>query len=31
VVFTTGFEDAYYGLGERLATGYDVGKKLISS
>jgi flavin reductase (DIM6/NTAB) family NADH-FMN oxidoreductase RutF len=29
LVFTTGFEDAYYGLGERVASGYQVGKKLF--
>jgi flavin reductase (DIM6/NTAB) family NADH-FMN oxidoreductase RutF len=29
LVFTTGIEDAYYGLGRRLASGYHVGKKLF--
>lgn len=31
LIFTTGVEDAYFRLGERLASGYHVGKKLISS
>ncbi len=29
LVFTTGFEDAYFGLGEKIASGYQVGKKLF--
>jgi flavin reductase (DIM6/NTAB) family NADH-FMN oxidoreductase RutF len=29
LIFTSGNEDAYYGLGKRLASAYHVGKKLL--
>jgi len=29
LVFTSGYENAYYGLGDRLAPAYHVGKKLV--
>jgi flavin reductase (DIM6/NTAB) family NADH-FMN oxidoreductase RutF len=29
LIFTSGYEYAYYGLGERLAPAYHVGKKLL--